>query len=225
MPHPLDNPIWTSLTTAHSHLAAGAGAIKRYARDVAPFAAIDMQKQRQAKVSPSIVAADESINFVGQLPVLDSGWETELRAGVLQMIYPTVHISTERSATFSELGEGDIDAMLALTARVFPGYFRQRTPVMGRYIGIFSSDELVAMAGERMAMAGYTEISAVCTHPDYAGRGYAGALVSTLAASISARGITAFLHVSPENQRAIGLYRSLGFIERAELPLLRIRPA
>jgi predicted GNAT family acetyltransferase len=98
-----------------------------------------------------------------------------------------------------------------------PGPFAQRTIVLGSYIGIRSGDQLVAMAGERMRFDGFTEISAVCTHPAHRGRGHAVLLVGTLMRSILARGKTPFLHIFSDNTSAAALYRKLGFTYRRSL--------
>jgi ribosomal protein S18 acetylase RimI-like enzyme len=98
-----------------------------------------------------------------------------------------------------------------------PGPFAQRTIVLGSYVGIRSGDQLVAMAGERMRFDGFTEISAVCTHPDHRGRGHAVLLVSALMRSILARGETPFLHIFSDNTSAAALYRKLGFTYRRSL--------
>jgi GNAT superfamily N-acetyltransferase len=121
-----------------------------------------------------------------------------------------------------ELGDADLPAMLSLTSRVYPWYFRARTPVMGRYLGVFDDDRLVAMGGERFRLEQACELSGLCTDPHYVGRGYAGAIIRQLTASILARGHTPFLHLSAANTRARSLYRSLGFVERTELPMVAI---
>jgi hypothetical protein len=92
-----------------------------------------------------------------------------------------------------------------------PGPFAARTIELGSYIGVRSGSHLVAMAGERMRFDGFTEISAVCTHPDHRGRGHARLLVRALMRDIVARGETPFLHIYSENAGAAALYRGLGF--------------
>ncbi len=120
------------------------------------------------------------------------------------------------------LTEAHRSSMLALTSLVFPGFFRARTVEMGRYIGIYHGRVLVAMAGERMCMEGYQEISAVCTHPEFIGRGYAQRLVAQLTNEILARGVTPFLHVHRDNARALSLYEYLGYRLRREVQLLSV---
>ena len=225
MGDPRDNPFWAALTSAQAHLASGTGCVKRYAPDVAPFVAIaaGAAGNRALDDAAILVAANESVVFAGIVPQPDPRFEVEQRAAVLQMDYrpPDVPGDVE---SFREIGFAEIEAMLALTGLVYPGYFRRRTPVMGRYYGVFDGDgQLVAMAGERMRTDTHCEISGVCTHPDSVGRGLAGRLVRHATRAILARGERAFLHVSPENTRAVRLYEALGFATRVELPLLRIR--
>jgi predicted GNAT family acetyltransferase len=105
-------------------------------------------------------------------------------------------------------------AMVALTDVAFPGYFRRETYRMGSYYGIYVDGELVAMAGERLAVPGFREISAVCTHPAHTGRGYAAQLMSHVMRTHVAKGLGTFLHVAAANQRAIDLYQRLGFVKR-----------
>jgi predicted GNAT family acetyltransferase len=120
------------------------------------------------------------------------------------------------------LSEADVPDMLALTALTHPGPFRSQTYTLGTYLGIRVDGRLAAMGGQRMHVPGYREISAVCTHPDFQGRGYARRLVSRLVAETFDRGLVPFLHVEEANQRAQTVYRGLGFVERARLPLLVI---
>ena len=219
--HPLDNPIWNALATHHAGFAQGDCSCKRYPAQVAPFAAVPAELEDRPL--PQGFESRDSICFVGVLPAFDVGWVCEQRFDLLQMILPqNQRASNGASFAFRELTEADVAAMLDLTARVFPGYFRERTHLMGRYLGIFAEGELVVMAGERMAIDGWCEISAVCTDPRYTGRGYAGALVQILVDDMLNRGVTPFLHVSPENTRARQLYRTLGFDERAMLPFVRV---
>jgi predicted GNAT family acetyltransferase len=116
----------------------------------------------------------------------------------------------------------DLPEMLALTKLTEPGPFLPRTIQLGAYYGVHESGLLVAMAGERLKLTGYTEVSAVCTHPDFRGRGYGNALMSAVMAGIMNRGETPFLHVRTENP-ALHLYQKLGFRLRAKLHLAVIK--
>lgn len=225
MADPLDNPVWAALTSAHAPLALGDARARRYHADVAPFVALtsDVDPALSLAAIAALAAPRESIVFVGVMPARTDGFEIEQRARVLQMHYESATVPGEPEA-FVELGLAQAAAMLELTGLVYPGYFRARTPVMGRYYGVFDGDgQLVAMAGERMRTGTHCEVSGVCTHPDFVGRGLAGRLVRHVTAGILARGEHALLHVSPENTRAVRLYETLGFETRIELPLLRVR--
>jgi predicted GNAT family acetyltransferase len=113
-----------------------------------------------------------------------------------------------------ELGSSESPEMLDLTALTKPGPFGTRTHELGAYIGIRDSGKLVAMAGERLKVPGFTEISAVCTHPEHTGKNYARRLMSEVMDRIRARGETPFLHVRQDNTRAIAVYELLGFQAR-----------
>lgn len=223
--HPLGNPIWSALRTAHVHLSLGDATLKAYPADVAPFAGVGTDEFLSARSLSEMLGDDASVYFLGRLPVVEAPWVVERAADLVQMTY--LHSSpppaASRGADFRELQAADADAMVALTELVFPGYFRKNTVKMGRYFGVFASGELVAMTGERLAMDGYQEVSAVCTHPSHSGRGYASALVRHVVGAILDRQTTPFLHVSPDNPRARALYKVLGFIDHGMIALAHVR--
>jgi ribosomal protein S18 acetylase RimI-like enzyme len=122
------------------------------------------------------------------------------------------------------LGPEDRPAMQELAAIAFPDFFRERSAELGTYIGIYEKNRLVSMAGERMALDGMREISAICTHPDYTGRGYAGGLTRALIRRHREQELHSFLHVGAHNSGARRLYEMLGFVAVATLPMVRIAP-
>jgi ribosomal protein S18 acetylase RimI-like enzyme len=128
-----------------------------------------------------------------------------------------------RDGDIVRLSGDDTADMVDLTTLVFPGFFRPQTPQMGRYFGIRRDAMLAAMAGERMSVTGYREISAVCTHPQFTGRGYAARLMLLLVDLILELGIVPFLHVGEANARARALYQRLGFVDRCVLPMWLVR--
>jgi predicted GNAT family acetyltransferase len=228
--HPLDNPIWSALQTTHAHLSLGNAALKRYPTDVAPFAAVESGGVVSAQSLAQVLEDDAPVYFIGKVPAVEPPWVSEPGTDLVQMTYlhpsppdASPHRVDAHRVDFRELGDADVGAMLALTEQVFPGYFRKSTVKMGRYYGVFDAGELVAMAGERLATKGYQEVSAVCTHPASAGRGYASVLLRHVVRSILERRDKPFLHVSPENQRARALYRTLGFTERGSVPWAHVR--
>lgn len=220
--HPLDNPVWESLRTRHAHLGRMLSAAGRYAADVAPFVAVDPADPQAPGQLKSLVQEGESVYLVGVAPPLTSGWRIEQQASVTQMLCGS-RIDVAPGPQLHGLTEADRDNMLALTALVFPGFFRPRTIEMGRYLGIYCGNVLAAMAGERLCLEGYQEISAVCTHPDFTGRRFAARLVAMATNAVFDHGLTPFLHVSPENVRAKALYQRLGYVERATLPLWAVQ--
>ena len=103
---------------------------------------------------------------------------------------------------------------LALATMMKPGPFGTRTHELGTYIGVRREGQLAALAGERMHVPGFTEISAVCTHPEHTGHGHAARLMSEVMRGIRERGEIPMLHVRGDNERAITLYERLGFETR-----------
>jgi len=219
-PAEMNNPIWSALTTAQAHFAIGGPIAKRYPAEVAPFMAVAEPSAAAADALADLVAPGEVVNIISLTPRLDQGWELLATADVVQMIWrDDAPIPAEDATGIDLLGDADTPDMLELTALVFPGYFRRRTPEMGEYFAIRQDGKIAAMAGERMKMFGYEEISAVCTHPNFTGRGYAARLINLLVARQLKRGIVPFLHVNASNARARALYVRLGFVDRVTLPL------
>ena len=222
--HTLDNPIWHSLRTRHAGLALNADGAARYPRAVAPFGAVESATEHAAVQLASLIADGDSIYLVGVAPPAPPGWTLNPQKPMLQMICSS-RVPATRGPETVRLGEVHRDDMLALTALVFPGFFRARTLEMGDYHGIYDGSRLVAMAGERMRLDGYQELSAVCTHPGYTGRGYAQHLLALLCNAAFDRGFMPFLHVYSDNTRAIAVYRKLGFADRTSPPLWSLHKA
>jgi hypothetical protein len=218
MVEPLDNPIWFALTTEHCLLARSHGLARRYPSDVSPLAALlhptsDAFADLRRLVSPGEHVA---LFTAGPLDV-PGDWHLDRCRWIDQMI---CEASLEPpNASPVALGTTDVPEMLALTAATDPGPFLPQTILMGSYFGIRANDgRLVAMAGERLQSTAFAEISAVCTHPEFRGRGYARALVTFLAAQILAAGKTPFLHVKSENGAKV-VYQKIGFRLRAAMYL------
>ena len=220
-PHPLDNPVWFALSGPHRSLALRRGGAARYPADVAPFVAVEDASTSACDAATCLVAPGERVCFVGLVPALPRTWHVEESASIAQMIrYAPLAVPDGPNAV--ELGEAHVADLLGLTALVYPHYFRARTIAMGRYFGIYEGRRLAAMAGERLAFDGYREISAVCTHPDHVGRGYATRLIALLTNDILGDGEVPFLHFSHANIRAKALYEKLGYRQRADIALLAV---
>lgn len=222
--HPLDNPVWQSLQTRHRGFARVSGRVVRYPADVAPFLAVDPAITDHLHALAALVDPGESVLIVGPAPVLDAGWQLELLEPIAQMVCEQrIAPAPMPGAGFIELEAQRRADLLELTALVYPHYFRPRTPDMGRYIGIYDGSRLAAMAGERMGFDGHQEISAVCTHADYLGRGLAQRLVTELTNASLDAGKLPFLHVSNRNVRAKALYERLGYRQRIDINLWSLK--
>lgn len=219
-PAALNNPIWSALSSAQAHFAIGGPIAKRYPAEVAPFIGVSEPTAAAAEALADLVSPGEIVNIVSLTPKLDQGWQLLATGNIVQMVWrDDVPTPDEDTTGITPLTDADTADMMGLTALVFPGYFRRRTPEMGEYFGIRQDGQFAAMAGERMKVHGYEEISAVCTHPDFTGKGFAARLINLLVARQLKRGIVPFLHVNETNARARALYARLGFTDRATLPL------
>ena len=210
----LDNPVWSSLSTTHASFAEGDSLAKRYPVEVAPFAATrDQSPESYHSLARLLGHEGTGAIPLATMPVLPAGWTIVRKVDSAQMVWNT-QTAPAVEHSFEELNISHVDEMLALVELTKPGPFSKRTPELGSYLGIREAGQLVAMAGERLKPYGHTEISAVCTHPDYRGRGYASSLVSILIQRITERNDIPFLHFRAENVDAIRVYEKLGFKTR-----------
>jgi ribosomal protein S18 acetylase RimI-like enzyme len=217
----LDNPVWSCLATRHAHFAIGGPLALRYPRDVSPLAALSGSTPAHAAALAALVDVGDDVALGGpHVPPLPSGFETFHESEVTQMVRPDASPLPERDVAISPLGAADAPEMLALVERTQPGPFRQRTVELGAFLGIREGGRLVAMAGERLWIDGFHEVSGVCTDPDARGRGYAMALIACVVNRMLRAGETPFLHVESWNAGAIALYLRLGFERRARFPLV-----
>ncbi len=221
-PHVLDNPIWESLVSRHRSLALGEGDVARYPAQVAPFLGVAIDGIDATVALESLVPSDDTALLLGPVPATPQGWELTPLAQLAQMVC-SVRMPEVDGPEIIELSEPHHADVLALTALVYPHYFRPRTTDLGRYFGIYQDGRLAAMIGERMGMRGYTEISAVCTHPDFNGHGYARRLLIWLSNDNLECECTPFLHVSQQNQRAMQLYERNGYRIRREIAFWSLR--
>ena len=224
----LDNPVWASLTGRHAHLAERHGLAARYQPDVAPFVALQDAADPRAWTDLADLLGP-GVTVVVTSPVLDvpAGWQAVERGEGVQLV--DTHLQAgPPGADVVRLTAADVPDLLDLTARTAPGPFLPRTVELGGYLGIHRDGRLVAMAGRRLQPPGWTEISSVCTDPEYRGQGLATRLVRAVAHGIRLQGDEPFLHAAASNTRAVRLYLSIGFTLRrrtafvfARTPLLR----
>lgn len=203
----LERPVWTALTTRQAAFAIGGEHARRFVPEVGSLAAARDDSpdslQALAELAPVLLLQADPI-------VVPPGTVAVTTADGVQMIASRT-ISAPDDDRIVQLTEADAPAMLALATLTKPGPFAARTQSLGEFWGVKDRGVLVAMAGERMKQAGFTEVSGVCTHPAARGRGLARLLSAWVASRIAARGETPYLHAYASNAAAIELYRSLGF--------------
>lgn len=222
---PLDNPVWAALTGPHAGFAIGQGAARHYPRHVAPFSAIaEASDAAYADLAADLPQGLEARLFRPAEEPLPAGWESVSARPMVQMVAEGHVGADDDGGHVTLLRPADMLEMLDLAAATKPGPFEHRTIEMGRYVGIRRDGRLLAMAGERLRLPGYVEVSAICTHPDAARQGLAGRLTRHLMNAIAAEGAVPFLHVFPDNP-AMRLYEKLGFRPRTTLWVLWRRPA
>ena len=220
----LDNPVWSCLGHRHATFSSGGPLARRYHADISPISGVAGQGPEYVAALEAIAGIGDDIALLGaSAQKLGANWETLYVSPLTQMIRKDTSPLPEPQADIVNLDERDVPEMLALVELTKPGPFRQRTIALGKFIGIRDKGKLVAMAGERMWIDSLREVSAVCTHPDAQGRGYARALISRVVNRMLRVGETPFLHTESKNLRAIELYRTLGFVTRAEFPLLVVK--
>jgi ribosomal protein S18 acetylase RimI-like enzyme len=166
-----------------------------------------------------IVVPGERVCVVNEAFWPPSDWMVEKQEDIFQLLWEVEVDLPGQGPVIQELTKDDLDDMLGLTALVYPAYFRRGTAELGTYFGVREGDRLVAMAGTRMSIPGYREISAVCVHPEFRGRGLAKRLVHRLVHYIRRQGRQPFLHTEATNAAGRALYESLGFRVRRSLPL------
>jgi predicted GNAT family acetyltransferase len=217
----LDNPIWGALTTAHAHFAEGDGLARRYPPDVTPLAGLlEQSPEAYAALARLIPVGGMAGLFRDVLPDPPGGWEVVTRGPMRQM--HCAHLIPIANDRIERLGPADVPAMAELVQLTDPGPFGPRTIEFGDFYGIRDGGRLVAMAGERIHPGRYAEVSAVCTHPDSRGRGYAAAVVTAVTQGIVARGDLPMLHVRSDNP-AVRVYERIGYATGRWLEFLIVR--
>jgi predicted GNAT family acetyltransferase len=223
----LDLVVWHSLGGAHAGLARASSMARRYLPDVAPFADVLEPSPESLQALAALIEPGEAavIMRTPALPHEVPAVEMTSMGMLRQMVARSPPPSTDRAGIVL-LTRDDVPEIRALTALTNPGPFEARTFELGKFYGTRVDGKLIAMAGERMKPLGFTEISAVCTHPDHRGQGHARRLVRLLEAEIFARGETPFLHVLESNVSAGRLYLDMGFEVRHTTEVLVLqRPA
>ncbi|SLM98617.1 acetyltransferase [Brachybacterium faecium] len=220
---PLDNPAWSSLSGAHRCLAEGNEHVLRYPADVSPFVGVrDWEHPEVWDAILDVFGHGAEVSVSHAEPVLPEGWTPVFSIPGVQLVQ-TDRLVPRPEPEAVELGAADSAEMLALVERTRPGPFHRRTHEMGRYVGIRREGRLIAMAGERLHPAGWTEISAVAVDEQHRRQGLASRLVLDVAFHVQQRGDRALLHASAGNTAAIAGYEKLGFALRRRLTFGAVR--
>lgn len=215
--HPLDNPAWSSLGTCHRHLGAVGERAALYDPRVSMIGTVAEETDEAFAELAGLARPGVPVALVGfRAPEDHPDWAVIREAEVRQMTRrePVDYTAVE----LVPLGETDVPQMLELVELTRPGPFSPGTIEMGRYVGHWIDGMLVAMGGERMRPSGYVELSAICVHPEFRGRGIAKAITGELTNNVLERGLLPFLHVGVGNTGALKLYEGLGYEYRRNVP-------
>jgi len=208
----LQNPVYNALISGDKHLSFGEGNVKYFDEQVSPFAGFEQGYEKGFSDLYDIFPTGRKIIYAAPFQIPEpAGWQLQHNLKGLQFVYqPGGEIKTD-FPNIKPLDETHIDQMVQLAKLTKPGPFGTGTIKFGSYYGIFDNEKLVAMTGQRLHVENFTELSAVCTHPDYTGKGYANSLLQHQLHIILQHNQHPFLHVREDNSRAIEIYERLGF--------------
>lgn len=213
----LNNPVYNALLTGDAQLGTGTDKARYFDKEVSPFASFEEGYTKGFDDLYDLLPHDRLVLYpTPRLITGPKGWQLLEQVEGLQMVFDKGH----HLPAYPEpvpLETQHIDQMVQLATLTKPGPFGPRTIEFGHYFGFFQGEQLIAMTGQRLHPGSFTEISAVCTHPDHLGKGLASALIYHQLDLISDRGQTPFLHVRADNERAIEIYKRLGFSIRSAM--------
>jgi ribosomal protein S18 acetylase RimI-like enzyme len=219
----LDNPVWYSLTETHQRFSINYDHIKFYHPDYCPFGGFINSNYILEKIGAYANLTD-NFYIVGEKPNTNGSIILNKNLICNQMLLETPIDKEIHEYIIEIITAYQQQELFELVNKIQPGYFRKNTSVLGRYYGIYKNGQLVAAAGERMKMNAYTEVSAVVTHPEYTGKGYASELIVHTTRKIFSENKIPYLHVAETNMNAIKLYEKLGFRTRRKISFWNLKP-
>jgi ribosomal protein S18 acetylase RimI-like enzyme len=209
--HVLENPVYNALLSGDRQLSFGTDQVKYFNKEVSPYVGFDHHYKNGFADLYDLLPQDRKILYaIPSVISTPAGWQLQHEIKGLQFVYEAVPDQATDFSKVIPLTEEHIEQMVALATLTRPGPFGVRTIDFGSYFGIFENEQLISMTGQRLHVENYTEISAVCTHPDHLGKGYAATLLQHQLQHILQQGKQPFLHVKEDNERAIALYQRLG---------------
>jgi ribosomal protein S18 acetylase RimI-like enzyme len=230
--HPLDNQVWTALTTKQAHLAHSSALARRFPPEVTLLGALAANTAMAFDSLAQLIGREAVTLYFPTPPKLASGWEVlravELHQMVQEESVPSLQggVTSQAGPEVVDLTPSDVAEMSVIYTATRPGRtLCPRIQKLGPFLGIREQGKLVAMGGLRLHIAGYREITTVATLPGHEGRGYATAIMHALIERIRERGERPFLTARTDNTRAVEIYRRLGFRERTQLYSQTIRRA
>lgn len=217
----LDNPVWYSLSECHHSFAIEFNTVKFYHPDYCPFGGFTAIENTSAPLAEYAKLLNDFF-IVGEKPIISDLIKLNKELVCLQMVIAD-KIDLEIIEEIIELGQEHYEELYELVCLVQPGYFKKKTPLLGKYYGIFKNNELIAVSGERMKMNYFIEVSAVVTHPNHTGKGYAKQLTAHTVNVIFDQNKNPYLHVAETNSNAVALYEKLGFTARRKISFWNIK--
>jgi GNAT superfamily N-acetyltransferase len=207
----LDNIMWNCLSGPHARFATGEGPVRRYAPGFSPIVGFEDAAHPDFPTLERFCQPGDSFYCDIWSGVAPAGWRIDKEAMMLKMIWDAPLPTEDPAPDAVTLCPEHAPLAVDLTRLTNPGPFGLRTPELGEYFGYFHGDRLIAMAGERMCAGDLQEVSGICTHPDFQGRGLARKLTLKLVRRQMLRGKTSFLHVLSHNTAARSLYEKMGY--------------